>query len=180
MPLQRRLQMDVALRTRAANIGHQREIRLIKYAGPSAFLARRSGSGFPWNFVAVVAADAELVEHRLDLASETESAGRTVPRRDFRCRLESGHPPRLLMGGAEFDSSWQPTQESVSPGIAVYQLRMTCSARPSASSGCTAIGVLAGTLNIAEPSPLTGTVPRIRWTSHGPSMPTARSPPMPE
>ena len=69
-------------------------------------------------------------------------------------------------------SSWQPTQETVSPGMAVNQLRISWSALPSASSGCTAIGVLAGTAKYAEPSSATGTVPSTRRTSHGPSMPT--------
>ena len=55
-------------------------------------------------------------------------------------------------GGVVLRFSWQPTHEMISPGIAVYQLRMICRALPSASSGCTAIGVLAGTLNSAEPS----------------------------
>ena len=86
---------------------------------------------------------------------------------------------RRLAGGLEFCDSWHPTHESTSPGIAVNQLRMTCSARPSASSGCTAIGVLAGTRKLAEPSASTGTVPRMRRPSHGPSMPMLMCPPMP-
>ena len=47
--------------------------------------------------------------------------------------------------------------------------RICCWALPSASNGCTKIGVLAGTRNSAEPSWLTGTVPRIRFTSQPPS-----------
>jgi len=39
--------------------------------------------------------------------------------------------------------SWQPMHEKLSPGMAVYQLRMSWMALPSASSGCTATGVLA-------------------------------------
>jgi len=42
--------------------------------------------------------------------------------------------------------------ETTSPGIAVSQLRISCSALPSRSRGCTEIGVLAGTRNSAEPS----------------------------
>ena len=53
--------------------------------------------------------------------------------------------------------------------MAVYQLRISCRALPSASSGWTAIGVLAGTRKAAEPSSSTGTVPRIRIASHGPA-----------
>ena len=42
--------------------------------------------------------------------------------------------------------SWHPAQERYSPLRAVNQLRITCRDCPSASSGWTAIGVLAGTL----------------------------------
>ena len=62
----------------------------------------------------------------------------------------------------------------------VNQLRINCRALPSASSGCTAIGVLAGIRKTAEPSSSTGTVPTIRLMSQGPSMPTTPcGPPMP-
>ena len=82
-------------------------------------------------------------------------------------------------GGAEFWPSWQPTQESTSPGMAVIQLRINCKALPSASSGWMERGTLAGTRNRAEPSSATGTVPKIRLMSHGPSMPTTPcGPPM--
>ena len=84
-----------------------------------------------------------------------------------------------LASGDEFCVSWQPGQEKFSPGMAVYQLRMSCRALPSESRGCTATGVLAGTLKLAEPSDSTGTVPRMRWTSQGPSMPILICPPMP-
>ena len=65
----------------------------------------------------------------------------------------------LRLGGELFPPSWQPTQDADSPGMAVNQLRINWSALPSASSGWSAIGVLAGT------------VPSTRRTSHGPSMP---------
>ncbi len=47
------------------------------------------------------------------------------------------------------------------------------------SSGWTEIGVLAGMVNRAEPSPSTGTVPRIRFTSQPASAPTLWCPPRP-
>ena len=84
-----------------------------------------------------------------------------------------------LLGGPSFCRSWQPTHESTSPGMAVNQLRITCWALPSASSGCTKIGVLAGTRNRAEPSSFTGTVPRIFFTSQPPSQRRARVSPLP-
>jgi hypothetical protein len=48
--------------------------------------------------------------------------------------------------GATFASSWQPMQETASPGMAVNQLLMSATAFPSESRGCTAIGVFAGTV----------------------------------
>ena len=131
----------------------------------------------PFVDASVVAADAELVEHRLHFAVEVEPARRPyqgVMSRGARWLASVGR-----VGGLVLRFSWQPTQETTSPGMAVNQLRMSCRALPSASSGCTAIGVLAGTRNKAEPSASTGTVPRIRLMSHGPSMPTTPcGPPM--
>ena len=49
-------------------------------------------------------------------------------------------------GGELLTLSWQPTQETGSPGMAVNQLLINWSALPSASSGWSAIGVLAGTV----------------------------------
>ena len=40
----------------------------------------------------------------------------------------------VLAGGAQFCRSWQPMQLSVSPGMAVNQLRISARARPSPSS----------------------------------------------
>ena len=72
----------------------------------------------------------------------------------------------LFGTGIVFWSSWQPTQDTTSPGIPVSQLRIHCTARPSASSGWRETGVLAGILKIAEPSSSTGTVPSRRLISH--------------
>ena len=74
-------------------------------------------------------------------------------------------------GGELFCSSWHPTHDSVSPGMAVIHERIRASALPSSSRGWTAIGVLAGTRKKAEPSASTGTVPMMRRISQGPSMP---------
>ena len=84
-----------------------------------------------------------------------------------------------LPSGARFWLSWQPMHDTISPGMAVNQLRITATALPSASSGCTASGVLAGALKLAEPSLSTGTVPQMRRPSQGPSMPMLMCPPMP-
>jgi hypothetical protein len=74
-------------------------------------------------------------------------------------------------GGAVFCGSWQPAHWTVSPGIAVIQLRISCNALPSPSSGWSESGVLAGMRNFAEPSAATGTVPSTRLMSHGPLTP---------
>ena len=75
-------------------------------------------------------------------------------------------------GGTLLCFSWQPTQETTSPGMPTNQLRIWAMALPSASRGWTATGGLAGIRKTAEPSANTGTVPSSRRTSHGPSYPT--------
>ena len=111
------------------------------------------------------------VQDRLHFAVKLKPR-RTVPGLDD-VRLGPGRCGRSADGGPLFCRSWQPTQEAVSPGIAAYQLRINCWAFPSASSGWTKTGVLAGTRKIADPSSWTGTVPRIFFTSHPPSLDAA-------
>ncbi|OQC05540.1 MAG: hypothetical protein BWX80_02013 [Candidatus Hydrogenedentes bacterium ADurb.Bin101] len=83
-------------------------------------------------------------------------------------------------GGGVFWGSWQPTQDTASPGMAVIQLRISCNAWPRSSRGCMDRGVFAGTWKEAEPSSSTGTVPNTRLISQGPSSPTRLTwPPMP-
>ena len=53
-----------------------------------------------------------------------------------------------------FCGSWQPAQDTASPGMPTNQLRMSCSAWPCSSSGCSDSGELAGILKCAEPSGL--------------------------
>ena len=89
---------------------------------------------------------------------------------------------RTRVSGPEplFCGSWQPEQDWSSPGMTVSQLRISCRARPCASSGWSETGVLAGISKYAEPSASTGTVPMMRTTSQGPSNPTRSvSEPMP-
>ena len=53
------------------------------------------------------------------------------------------------------------------------QERMSCTARPSASSGWIEIGVLTGALKKMPPFSVTGTSPRTYFMSHDDSTPTA-------
>ena len=62
-------------------------------------------------------------------------------------------------------SSWQPVQETRSPGMPVTHERISWSAAPSASSGWSEIGVLAGISKQQEPSDSTSTVPSTRLMS---------------
>ena len=62
-------------------------------------------------------------------------------------------------------SSWQPVHETRSPGMPTIQERMSCTAWPFSSSGCTEIGVFAGISKQALPSLSMSTVPRMRFTS---------------
>ena len=87
---------------------------------------------------AVVAGCTMPVQHRLHLAGEVEAAGRAVPGLDL-ARIEP-HRQRQLRRRHSAGVSWQPTQESVSPGMTVNQLRISCTALPSPSSACTASG----------------------------------------
>jgi hypothetical protein len=124
-----------------------------------------------------VTCHAAAVEHRLNLALEAESARRPEPRLDLGRRTFMVASVRRL-GTESFGLSWHPTQERISPGIAVNQLRMSCSDSPFSLIGCTASGVFAGTVKSADPSSSTGTVPRMRLTSHPPSSATCWWPPI--
>lgn len=118
-----------------------------------------------------MARDAVTIQYRLHFQAEREWADTS-----FRCFqpacLLTEAIVRLGMGML-FWSSWQPTQETISPGIPVSQLRIHWMAAPSLSNGWMEIGVLAGMVNSAEPSSSTGTVPSIRLISHPLCIPCA-------
>ena len=67
--------------------------------------------------------------------------------------------------------SWQPRQETCSPGMPTSQLRMSCTARPSASSGWMEIGVLTGAVKKTVPRSSTGAVPSTYFASQLDSTP---------
>ena len=93
---------------------------------------------------------------------------RTMLYNDLRGRVDAINDGLAMLrwGGSEdMRFSWQPAQDTRSPGMPTSQLRISWTARPSPSSGWIETGVLAGIWKQAEPSASTVAVPRIRFTS---------------
>ena len=129
---------------------------------------------------AVMASNAISIQHRLHFPFEGEPTGRAIPGLDDRGLAAKGEGTALESRGRVLGFMTTDAREHLAGHggqPTAHQGQRFAVRRPAVGWQS---GVQAGTRKWADPSGSTGTVPRIRFTSQGPSKPTrSGSPPKP-